>query len=399
MSTRNTATRFGSVAKTFHWLTALLILTAIPLGLIAEDMAHGITQGDSAALAQVATLFSLHKTIGVAAFVTALLRILWAVVQPKPGLPNGAKKGEAFLAAMIHWALYGALVIVPLSGWVHHAAQTGFAPIWWPFGQTLPFVPQSAAWAEAAGSVHWLSTKILIGAILLHVAGALKHHFIDRDDTLRRMLPGRAEAAPSAVQPGHAMPAALAAAVWVGIIGWGVAGTAAEAPQPAAMAQGAGEWQVQGGELAITVQQFGSAVQGQFGQWQADIAFDPETGTGDVTVTIAIGSLTLGSVTDQALGPDYFDAATHESARFNAEIARSEGGARAYAATGTLTIKDQSVPVTLPFDLEIADGTATMTGGLTLDRRDFGIGAQMTDPGQLGFAVEVSVGLTARRAE
>ena len=130
MTARNTATRYGAVAKTFHWLTALLILTAIPLGLIAGDMAHDLAPGDSAALARVATLFSLHKTLGVAAFLAALLRILWAVAQPRPGLPNGDRRAEAFLAALIHWALYGALVIVPLSGWVHHAAQTGFAPIW-----------------------------------------------------------------------------------------------------------------------------------------------------------------------------------------------------------------------------------------------------------------------------
>lgn len=399
MTARNTATRYGAVAKTFHWLTALLILTAIPLGLIAGDMAHDLSPGDSAALARVAMLFSLHKTLGVAAFLAALLRILWAVAQPRPGLPNGDKRAEAFLAALIHWALYGALVIVPLSGWVHHAAQTGFAPIWWPFGQTLPFVPQSAAWADAAGAVHWLSTKILIGAILLHVAGALKHHLIDRDDTLRRMLPGRAGAAPSPEQPGHALPAALAAAVWIGILGWGVAGTAGEAPERAAVTQGGGDWLVQDGQLAITVQQFGSAVQGQFGEWQADIAFDPETGTGNVSVAIAIPSLTLGSVTEQAMAPDYFDAATHETARFQAEIARSGEGAQGYAATGTLTLKGATVPVTLPFDLDIAGDVATMTGGLTLDRRDFGIGAQMTDAGQLGFAVDVSVSLSAARAE
>lgn len=176
-------------------------------------------------------------------------------------------------------------------------------------------------------------------------------------------------------------------------------GSAAQAPVTASLTQGGGDWQVQDGTLSITVQQFGSAVQGQFGQWQADIAFDPETGTGDVDVTIAIGSLTLGSVTDQAMEPEYFDVETFETARFEAEIAPVDGEDRAYAATGTVTIKDQSMPVTLPFDLTITDGTATMDGGLTLDRRDFGIGDQMTDEGQLGFGVEVQTTLTATRAE
>jgi cytochrome b561 len=398
MPAQNTATRYGSVAKSLHWLTALLILTNIPLGLIAENMAHGITAQDSAALARVATLFSLHKTIGVTVFLVALARILWALSQPKPGLPNGDRRAESLLAALVHWVLYGALVVVPLSGWVHHAAQSGFAPIWWPLGQTIPMVPQSTVWAEAAGTVHWLASKVLIGALALHVAGALKHHAVDRDDTLRRMLPGKTAAAPSARQPGHTAPVAAALVLWLGVLGWGVTGTAAEAPE-SPTAGGAGDWQVQDGQLAITVQQFGSAVQGRFRTWQADIAFDPESGTGDVVVTVAIPSLTLGSVTDQALGPDYFDAETHDTARFDAEIARSDDGARAYSATGTLTLKGETVPVTLPFDLDITEGTARMEGGLTLDRRDFGIGTQMTDPEQLGFQVEVSVAVTANRAK
>lgn len=399
MPAQNTATRYGGTAKLFHWLTALLILTNLPLGLVATNMAHGIDAQDSAALARVATLFSLHKTIGVAVFFVALLRILWAIAQPKPGLPNGDKRAEAFLASVIHWALYAALVIVPLSGWVHHAAVTGYAPIWWPLGQTLPFMPQSDAVAQAATAVHWLASRVLIAALVLHIAGALKHHFVDRDDTLRRMLPGRSEAVPSLRQPGHALPAAVAVAIWAGVLGWGVMGSAAQTPVTASLTQGGGEWQVQDGTLAFTVQQFGSAVQGQFGQWQADIAFDPDSGTGEVDVTIAIGSLTLGSVTDQAMGPEYFDVDTFETARFQADIAPSDGDDRAYAATGTVTIKDQSMPATLPFDLEITDGTATMEGGLTLDRRDFGIGDQMTDEGQLGFGVGVQVTLTATRPE
>ncbi len=56
---------------------------------------------------------------------------------------------------------------------------TGFAPIWWPFGQGLPFVPQSETVAKIAGSAHWWFSKLMIAAILLHVAGALKHHLID----------------------------------------------------------------------------------------------------------------------------------------------------------------------------------------------------------------------------
>jgi hypothetical protein len=96
------------------------------------------------------------------------------------------------------------MLIVPLSGWVHHAATTGFAPIWWPFGQSLPFVPVDATVAATAGAMHWLFTKILAASILLHVAGALKHHLIDRDATLRRMLPGHVLGRCASARPARA---------------------------------------------------------------------------------------------------------------------------------------------------------------------------------------------------
>jgi len=79
---------------------------------------------------------------------------------------------------------------------------------------------------------------------------------------------------------------------------------------------------------------------------------------------------------------------------FEADILRADAG---FVAEGTLSIKGNSVPVTLPFDLAIAGDTATMTGALTLDRRDFGIGASVTEEGTLAFGVTVSVTLTAKQ--
>ena len=137
MTLANTDTRYGLVARVLHWLTALLILTAIPLGVIANDMAHDTSE----ALAAKAALFSIHKTVGVAVFAVAVLRILCALMQPRPVPVQAGPGWQVTMAAVVHWALYISLVAVPLSGWVHHAATTGFAPILWPFGQGLPFVP------------------------------------------------------------------------------------------------------------------------------------------------------------------------------------------------------------------------------------------------------------------
>ncbi|WGW02474.1 cytochrome b/b6 domain-containing protein [Tropicibacter oceani] len=396
MPLTNTATRFGSAAKALHWATALGILSMIPLGIIASDAPYDTADQ----LAWKAQLFSVHKTVGVGLFFLALVRIAWALSQPRPAPLHPDRKLETWTAETVHWLLYGSLVIVPLSGWLHHAATTGFAPILWPFGQGLPFVPSDPALAELFGALHRIFEKVLVVSVLLHVAGAIKHHVIDRDATLRRMLPGRTEAG-SKGRHGSAM-ASLGGAVliWAAALGIGAAQGAfshPEAPATPALAQVDSDWVVQDGTLSITIQQFGKQVTGQFADWQAAIRFDgPDAPApqGTVTVDVAIGSLTLGSVTDQAMGPDFFDAKAHPTARFTGDIhALSEQ----YEAQGTLTLRGTEVPLTLSFQLDIDGDTAQATGFGTLDRRAFGIGAAMSDAGQLGFDVRIDFALTALR--
>ncbi|MEX0339096.1 MAG: cytochrome b, partial [Arenibacterium sp.] len=111
MPVSNSTQSYGSVTKTFHWLTALLVLTLIPLGIIANRLPYDTSEQ----LAQKAYLFSLHKTLGVTMFAVAVLRILWALAQPKPGALNAKRRVEHLLAETVHWLLYGSLVLVPLT--------------------------------------------------------------------------------------------------------------------------------------------------------------------------------------------------------------------------------------------------------------------------------------------
>lgn len=397
MPSSNTTTTYGGVAKFFHWLTALLILSALAVGFLAAYAPFA----DGTELARKATLFSLHKTIGVTAFFTALLRILWAFSQPRPKLLNGDHPLEALAAETMHWLLYGAMVLVPLTGWIHHAATTGFAPIWWPFGQSLPFVPKDVAVAELAGALHYSFMWLLLLSIAAHVAGAFKHLLIDRDQTLQRMLPGlRITSTPPKQQPGHLHPALAALALWAAAFGIGVT-TAAQHDATSAspqLAEVSSDWRVQNGSLAVTVQQFGSAVTGTFDNWTAAIRFD-ETAVngvhGEVAVTVAITSLTLGSVTDQALGADFLNATDFGTATFSADLIAADNG---YIAIGTLSVNGYDVAIQMPFDLDITDGTATMSASLPLDRRSFHIGDTMGDESSLGFSVQIEVELTAQRS-
>lgn len=393
MARSNTADSYGSVARTLHWLTALLILTAIPLGAVANRLPYDTAE----ALAVKAQLFSLHKTVGVAAFLIGLIRILWALGQTQPAPIHPERKIETLAAAVVHWALYAALVLVPLTGWVHHAATTGFAPILWPFGQGLPFVPQSETVAKAAGSLHWVFTKVLLVVVILHVVGALKHHIVDRDGTLRRMVSGQPAGPGRGPAKGRA-PMLAAMAIYLAGAGLTFALLPkADAPAAPTLQAAASDWRVREGSLEIGVQQMGQAVSGRFADWTAAIRFDetPVDGThGDVTVTIATDSLTLGSVTSQAKTAEFFDTAAFPTATFAAVIRPAESG---YVADGTLTLRGVSVPVSLPFRITLENGVAGMEGSTTLDRRDFGIGPSYPDEKSVGFPVTVTVRLTAER--
>lgn len=417
MTLTNAHDRYGAVTKSFHWLTALLILSAIPLGLIANDIAHAIRDPNIATtdadISRAAFLFSLHKTIGVTVFFVALARILWAMTQTKPGLLNGDKPLEAWAADTAHWLLYGSLMAVPLTGWVHHAATTGFAPIWWPFGQSLPFVPKDEGLAHTFGALHQLFNYVLWLSLAAHIAGALKHHVIDKDATLRRMLPGGVSALPTDSQPGHSKAFLTALVVWAAALGTGGAlgyfsheaevEPAAEAqtavpaddPDPATE-QAENAWTVTDGSLGLTVKQMGSDVEGQFGNWTAEIIYaenpDSNGKHGTVDVTVTISSLTLGSVTSDAKGTDYLDAAGHPTATFSADLLSADDG---HVATGTLTIKGNFVPVEMPFELTIDGDTATASGGLTVDRRNFGIGSD--DEGNVAASVAIRFELTAKQ--
>ncbi len=394
MALTNTSDDFGAITKTFHWMTALLILTAFPLGMIAERWPMGTEE----ALAVKVVLFSLHKTVGVMAFLIALGRVAWALGQPKPAPLHPDRRVETLLADTVHWALYASMLLVPLTGWVHHAATTGFAPIWWPFGQSLPFVPVDESVAQVAGAMHWVFTKALLVTVGLHVLGALKHHVVDRDGTLRRMLPGG-----TGVQRrgtggrGHGLVPPLAA---LAIYGLATAGALALVREPEAAtkleAVDAG-WAVQEGTLAITVRQMGAEVTGAFESWTAAINFDedaPGEVLGTVDVTIAIDSLRLGSVTAQAMGADFFDAESHPTARFEAEIFAAGSD---YVAEGTLTLKGITLPLALPFTLDLQGDEAVMTARLELDRREFAIGESQQNEATLAYGVMVDIALTATR--
>jgi cytochrome b561/polyisoprenoid-binding protein YceI len=398
MSISNTTEDYGNITKLFHWSIAALILTLIPLGILANALSYDTAE----ALARKAYLFSLHKTLGVVVFFLALARIFWAMSQIKPTSLNPDRKLEHFAAETVHWMLYGALVLVPLTGWIHHAATTGFAPIWWPFGQSLPFVPKDETLAYLFKGLHYVAGITLAGSLILHIAGALKHHIIDKDLTLQRIWFARPSLPKLPAHEPRKLPAPAALTIWAcAIVAGGAVGL--YTPQktgtpPTKLATVASEWSIKQGEIALTIVQFGSKVEGRFRDWNAAITFDPEVVTGHagkVDVTIAIDTLTLGSVTNEALGAEYLASTEFPTATFKGELIASKGE---YNAVGALQIRDKTLPLNFPFILTQAGGEAQMTAQLTLNRLNYGVGASMTDESSLAHEVSINLAVTAQRA-
>ncbi|WP_240433508.1 cytochrome b [Solimonas sp. K1W22B-7] len=172
--------RYGVPAQLGHWLTLLLLVGAFALGWIMSDMKLSPTR---------LKLFSYHKWIGVTVFGLALLRILWRQWAKAPALPAAMPRWERIGAHLSHWGLYGLLLAIPLSGWLMSSAK-GFQTVYLGVLPIPDLIGRDRELGKLLESVHETLTTVLLFLVALHVAAALKHHFLDRDDVLARMLPG-----------------------------------------------------------------------------------------------------------------------------------------------------------------------------------------------------------------
>ena len=397
----NTRQTYGLVAQVLHWIMAVLILSLLALGVYM----HELPTDRPAQVDQKIWLYSLHKTLGILALLTAIIRVVWALSQPHPYALNGERKFESLLASTIHWILYGSIIFMPITGWLHHAALEGFAPIWWPFSQDLPFVPKSEPLAAVFGTAHVFTAFLLMGSLFLHIAGALKHALVDRDQTLNRMLPWKTVEAsdmPDMKANGHSASRLFAggifALLFVGIFASQMKSEVVpqQSEQTASLSENSWVVDHEKSSLDIEVIQNNNPVKGNFARWQADIIFDPDTlDEASVEVRIETASLTLGGVTKDALSGNFLNVLEFPQAVFtsNKFSKISDGN---YQAEGELTIAGITKPLILPFALTIENGRAFMKAEVELQRLDYNLGLKgYTTDGIIGFPVKVIVGLEA----
>lgn len=169
--------RYSSVAITLHWTIALLIVVNATGAILAEFVDRPMA----------GAIMTAHKSIGLTILMLSLLRLGWRLTHGFPPFPPSTPAWDALFARSTHVAFYVLMIAVPLAGWVMVSA--GPRPLEW-FGLfDWPKLPVSRATGETAHDTHVILAFTTIGLVVLHVAGALKHHFLDRDDILAGMLP------------------------------------------------------------------------------------------------------------------------------------------------------------------------------------------------------------------
>ncbi|MFH1804484.1 MAG: cytochrome b [Pseudomonadota bacterium] len=179
MSLRSTALRFGIVAKTFHWVMAVLFVLMFAIGWYMDLLPLGLEKLE---------WMSRHKSIGIGILFLAVLRIIWRASESTPDAISN-RTWEKRAAKIAHIALYAVMLAMPMTGWLMSSAANFSVSVFGLF--TLPdlVAPDKDLFA-ALSYTHWLLSWGIVALVGLHVAAALKHHFMDRDSTLRRMLPG-----------------------------------------------------------------------------------------------------------------------------------------------------------------------------------------------------------------
>lgn len=175
----STPGRYTNTAIALHWLTFALIAFGFALAVYMTGLPLSPRKLE---------YFSWHKWIGVTVFMLVVTRLVWRLTHPAPALPAMMPAWQQRAAALIHAALYALLLVIPPTGWLYSSAA-GVPTVYLGLLQLPDLLAKDKALAEQFKLVHVTLNYTMLTLIVIHAAAALKHHFVDRDGVLRRMLP------------------------------------------------------------------------------------------------------------------------------------------------------------------------------------------------------------------
>lgn len=177
--TSNPDPHYTSTAKILHWLMALALAGLLVLGFYMSDLPLS---------PEKLQLYSWHKWAGVTVFLLLMIRLGWRVTHQPPALPEQMPALHQFLAHAGHAGLYLLMLAIPLSGWLMSSAK-GYQTVWFGVLPLPDLIGKDKELGALLKEVHESLNLMLVALVLVHIAAALKHQWIDRDGILNRMLP------------------------------------------------------------------------------------------------------------------------------------------------------------------------------------------------------------------
>lgn len=174
--------RYSPTAISLHWLMALLIFAGWSLGLYMQDLPLSPSK---------LRYYSWHKWMGVTVFMLTIIRAGWLATHPAPRPPLSSPRWQVTAARVSHVALYALMFIIPLSGWLMSSAK-GVPTVYFGVLPIPDLLEKNKELGDILAAVHkWLAYS-LAALVGVHISGAVKHQFIDRDGLMKRMVPLRA---------------------------------------------------------------------------------------------------------------------------------------------------------------------------------------------------------------
>lgn len=387
-----------------HWTTALIVLGLLSVGYYMTSLEISETK---------LRFFMMHKSFGLLVLVLTSIRIVFLFRNPKIAPIASHRAWERFLAKSTHFLLYALLIGMPLSGWIMSSA--GQFPISF-FGlPVFDLIDKNEKIFVSYRTIHEFGGLIFIGVIGLHMLGALKHHIVDQDNTLFRMIRRDVSwlSALFFVLAFGALWFLSAFMAFNGVINkneplkiTSLANKEIITRKELALVESPS---FSGGKLPLWVidknqsylrfgaKQYGQIFEGNF-LFTGLIAFDPrDLKSSKVEIVIDISSINTGSEDrdQQAMAADWFNVEQFPEARFTANVFESLGSNK-YIAKGELSIRDITHPLDLPFTLEIEENSfekvSKMSGEILLNRLDYGVGkGQWSSTEAIANEVKISI--------
>ena len=175
--------RYSTPAIVLHWLMALLIFVACPLGVYMHDLPLSPDK---------LRLYSYHKWIGITILMLAVIRVMWWLTHKPPMLPETIAGWQRRASRIVHGLLYGLMLTIPLSGWLMSSAK-GFQTGWFGVIPLPDLLEKNRELGDQLAIVHQVLNFSLLTLVIMHVGAAIRHHFFEHQPFLQRMGWGKQE--------------------------------------------------------------------------------------------------------------------------------------------------------------------------------------------------------------